>query len=466
MKGSRGDVKLVNVVIDSLYLRVARNRQPSSWLRDTLETVRAYRQAFDDNPNLEPLVIQHPELGSFTVFARTSAPFDFALMNPKIAEIKIWNPDKWHSAVTGATGQLYVAFRSEFLQFAGTDAALEFIATLERVLMSDAQLIPSSQDEDADLEFTRVSRPDLACDTQEPRGMKWSDLDLFTCRARKRDAFKVPPLEEMLERALEESRGEVLPPRNNKGGDPGTLKHQNFVRHGSEPILDTRCASLLRDLARARGLAVDAVHWLIVRVLRGVGFDSALGFVSRVVSNGSSQLQTVYFGRFGSALYARRYDKLASLSVQGKEFMRDVWRGNGWNGSSPVWRTEFALSGDFLRAVRLEGTVLDLRDVGLFLAAVPRLWHYLTRDWLVLHEAGAEVSHDAIRKRAASDLWRVIQGAHESLEGITRAKPEPKPVLEQLQAQLDGIATTALAMLDSPRFRRAVDTVTGKCSSR
>jgi hypothetical protein len=80
----------------------------------------------------------------------------------------------------------------------------------------------------------------------------------------------------------------------------------------------------------------------------------------------------------------------------------------------------------------------------------------------VQHEAGAQASHDAIRKRAASELWQVIQGAHDALEGVTRAKREPKPVLEQLQAQLDGIATTALAMLDSPRFRRAVDTVTGE----
>jgi hypothetical protein len=172
----------------------------------------------------------------------------------------------------------------------------------------------------------------------------------------------------------------------------------------------------------------------------------------------------VYFGRYQSPLFARRYDKLNALAVHGKEFMRDVWLQNGWDGESPVWRTEFRLSGDFLRAIEIDGAVLDLRDFGMCLLAIPRLWQYLTHEWLVHHTGNpCNVTHDAVRKRPPSDLWKIIQGAHNTGEaGIIRAKREPKPILEQLCAQVKGVATSLLAKMDSPRFRRSVNTVTGE----
>ena len=73
------------------------------------------------------------------------------------------------------------------------------------------------------------------------------------------------------------------------------------------------------------------------------------------------------------------------------------------------------------------------------------------------------MTHDAVRKRPASELWTIIQGAHNAGEaGIIRAKQEPKPILEQLHAQVRGVATSLLAKMDSPRFRRSVNPVTGE----
>jgi hypothetical protein len=456
--------KLVNQVVDTLYVRVSRNAQPSQWLAEVHKQVIEYRQKFESDPNLEPLIIQHPELGAFTLFARSSRPYDFALINPKIAEIKIYNPEKWSQAVYGQTGQFYVLFRSEFLQFKGTDAACEYLETLEKVMCSPEPLEGLSAAANESLNFYRVSRIDLTCDTQEARGMKWSDLDLYTCRSKKRDAFKVPPLEDVLAKMLEDTRRGKAPPRNNKGGGKGMTLRADAVPNDSKPFFDSSLTPHINALAKARGHDPEELTWLLGQTLKGVGFDPDCGYISRIVSNGSSQLQTVYFGRFSSEVYAKRYDKLASLAVQQKEFMRDVWLQNGWDGESPVLRTEFTLTGDFLRAVMLEGAVLDLRDLGLCLTAIPRLWQYLTTEWLVHHAGEAnDVTHDAIKKRPTSKLWEIVQSAHLAGDaGMTRAKREPKPILEQLKAQADGLITTMLAMTDSPRFKRSLDPVTGE----
>ena len=90
--------KLVNQVIDSLHVRLSKNAQPSDWLQDLKAKVKAYRLKLEQDPTLEPLTIKHPELGSFTVFTKVSGGhYDFSLYNPTLADIRVWNPDKWQS---------------------------------------------------------------------------------------------------------------------------------------------------------------------------------------------------------------------------------------------------------------------------------------------------------------------------------------------------------------------------------
>jgi hypothetical protein len=455
--------KLVNQVIDTLMIRLGKNAQPSQWLRDVQKKVIEYRAKLEKNPELEKLVIQHPDLGSLTVYARTGGHYDFGLSNPKICEIKVWNPDKWDKAVAGQTGQFYITFRSEFLQFKGTQAAIEYLGLLETVMCSPEPLEVLEMPKGVSPDFWRVSNIDLTVDTQEPRGMKWSDLDLYTCRSKKRDAFKKLMLDSIFDKMIRDSK--KAPPRNNKGGGNGNAKPNPHAPHGQNQILNSvSLKTKVAELAAVRDLDLDNLAWVLERTLTGVGFDPDLGEVTRVVSNGSSELETVYFGRFGSPLYAKRYDKVKEISVSSKQFMRDVWLQNGWDGESPVWRTEFRLSGDFLRAIEIDGVVLDLRDFSMCLLAIPRLWQYLTHEWLVHHTGNpCNVSHDAVRKRPASELWKIIQGAHHAGEaGIFRSKIEPKPIFKQLEAQAKGIVTTMLAMADSQRFRRSIDTVTGE----
>lgn len=183
---------------------------------------------------------------------------------------------------------------------------------------------------------------------------------------------------------------------------------------------------------------------LLSKVFQALACEPAEdGYVYRVVAK--KEPQTIYFGRFASPLYARLYDKLASLDRQHKGYMRDIWRDAGWDGVSPVWRHEFSLSGDFLRAIaNLEtGEIEDLREFELFLTAIPRLWQYLTCDWLRFTVLEADDSNPW--RREVADSWAVLQMAFASPTSIVRRHPPRCPDDKQLKAQMLGVALTIAA---------------------
>jgi hypothetical protein len=430
---SLNQVKVVNRVVDSWDIRISRNLEPSDWLLERAVIWREHFDAWRANPkNVGDLIEEIPELGTFTVRPGGS-PYEFSLSNPEICEIRIWKPNKWHGAVGGATGQFYIAFRSIFLQFQGTDAALKFTENIVRLMCGEPMMIGEKAPVNA--EFTRVSKIDLAVDTQETRDLTLSDLDHFACRSRSRK-FMSDPFMDALERELKRSSREAMngkkqhhPLVDNKGGD--------------------RC---IKTIAKQSGVSSEAVQNIMSLTLNAAGVDPNQGGVSWVAANGSGNMQTVYFGSFQSPLYCRVYNKASSIDVQGKAYMRDVWTANGWDGESPVWRTEFSLTGDFLKALEIDGAAHDLRDVGMTLAAIPHVWAYLTKDWL----RQCNPSQDKTKTRwETSDRWAAIQNAWSPAFAVKRAKLEPKLDLKQAWAQLKGIGTSILAKLKSPRHARA-----------
>jgi hypothetical protein len=353
-----------------------------------------------------------PGLGSFRLRPTKSRPYELVLINSEIADIRIWNPEKWSTAIAGATGQFYVSFRSKFLQLQGMEGVRGFIAALEALLCAPF-------DSEASPGWERISRVDLAADLQTDRGYQWADLDRFVTRARQKDINPDSSI-------LSEQINDVLssPPLDNKGGATYNVD-----------------AQLLSKMLQA--LACE---------------PSEDGYVYRVVAK--KEPQTIYFGRFGSPLYARLYDKLASLDKQHKGYMRDIWSDAGWDGESPVWRHEFSLSGDFLRAIgNLEtGEIQDLREFEVFLTAIPRIWQYLTCDWLRFTALESDDSNPW--RREVSDSWAVLQMAFASPWSIVRRRPPRCPDDKQLKAQMLGVALTIVAKRAcSNTDERAIQTI-------
>lgn len=369
--------KIVNIVIDSLDVRMFRRAAPAIILMRHADVWR--RKIADFEPGDPETYVQLPGLGTFRLKMGGRPPYEFVLINPQICDIRIWNVGRWHTKSAAQTGQFYVSFRSVFMQRHGLDGVRRVLRQIEDLFCVDGDVHHEALEP-----WDRVARVDLAVDTQESREMVWGDLDRFVCRARKLDTWThVTPanIEELLK--LDLSAGNFLPMEAPEGDEA------------------------LPRFARSASRVLRAFMTSVVQELETHGEAE----LSRVVSH-NRKPQTVYFGRFGSPLYARRYNKLGSLVVQNKLFMVDVWKAGGWDGDSPVLRTEFSLSGDFLKNYRLhqDGVMIeDCRDLCLLEHVVPGLWDYLVTDWLSMRDV--QDSDSNYRRWPVSASWSLLVGA-------------------------------------------------------
>lgn len=420
---------VVNTVIDSLDVRVFRHAASSLWLARQAEIWRLVIARYE--PGDPSTFVQLPQLGTFRLKIGGAAPYEFVLINPQIADIRVWNPGRWSSRAAAQTGQFYVRFRSVFLQLHGLEGVNRILSALT-VLGCQ----PGCVHVDAGPEYDRIARVDLAADTQEKREMIWADLDTFVCRARKLDtwAHLTPArVEEVLK--LDLTAGAYLPM--------------------DRPDWDQFMPAFMRSASRVMLGYVQSV----VNELATYGEAD----LSRVVSH-NRKPQTVYFGRFGSQLYARRYNKLGSLVVQNKLFMLDVWQQNGWDGKSPVLRTEFSISGDFLKnySLRLNGAQIDdCRDLSLLTSLAPVLWDYLVTDWLSKRIPSETDSN--YRRWEVDPAWSVLPGVFGDTDLLgqrdhSRSVPRSDSHLVQ-QSRGCSVSTVALRVARHGSYEAALDSM-------
>lgn len=407
--------KLVNTLIDSLDLRICTSSLPSSWFLSSFPQWRVYSEACTGDYSQSDLIIGLSdglsEFGYWTLKPFGHRPYEFILCNPEVCDIRIWNPDKWDKAISSQTGQIYISFRSKFLQHSGLLGVQDLLLKISSLFFTSPDLL-----------FCRVSRADLASDITCP-GFSWDDLGQFVSRSRYREcSTSDTSLTHKALSLLSSKLGESQPPQGITRG-----------------VVPTDVSVSVDDLS------------LIREALESFQEDNT--GLYRVVHNRSPQ--TLYFGKFSSALYARIYNKSVSLSVQSKEYMRDIWLNAGWDGDSTVWRFEFSLSGDFLKnAIDISVTdergecLTDLRNFDSFLSAIPQIWQYLTHKWLKYVEPRLNDSNQW--RQVIHPLWAVVQSSWNSEFLVFRRKLNHTYDESQMVAQLKGVALT-IASRRSPR---------------
>jgi len=139
-------------------------------------------------------------------------------------------------------------------------------------------------------------------------------------------------------------------------------------------------------------------------------------------------------------LMCRVYDKPAEIERSNKVWFEELWRKQGWDGSSPVTRVEFQARRDFLKSIQVE-TVEDLER------QLADLWKYFS-NWVSLRDQ----SSDSNRRRwPLKPFWAVVCGAVPAfgvVTGVVRIA-QRRPRMESLSRMARGCLVTLTALVQT-----------------
>ena len=382
---------LLNQTIDSLYLRLFSCSPCSQYLQNSLVDWRSYKENYD-YAHPEKFFVDLPNLGRFRLLPCGHTPYEFVLTNDEIGDIRLYNPEKFISKSAIETGQLYIDFRSKYLQCQTDDYGL-----VSQFLENCYKIFFQTKTETA---WIKVSRVDLAADFKD-FDFTWQDLNLLCTRARKKDGLNTFASISDLE-AVRDVLSKHLPQMCDKGGDKDSSPKIDF----KEIKLTSSQIQILLELTNH---AID--NPLLSRAIFG------------------KELQTAYIGRFASKIYARIYVKSNEIKLSGKDYLYAYWKEKGWTDREKVIRVEFSLSGDFLKEFWASDD--NSQSWEYFKENINALWTYCTSDWL-RHTTG----ENSLNSRSPnSEFWDCVSSAFNPDHNFLRL-PVPAPPTESLAGQL------------------------------
>src|SRR5579859_5274609 len=216
------------------------------------------------------------------------------------------------------------------------------------------------------------------------------------------------------------------------------------------------------------GWDVASTNWLEAFVSRAVGQNARPADAPvdgpDVARLRWKQIATLDFGRHTSPISCCIYHKSAEIRQKSptKAWFHDLWKHNGWDGSSEVWRVEFRLTREFLHSVHIE----DAHDLP---ERLPSLWEYcagrvggaadgLPDGWLRYVIPSAS---DTTRSRwPVHPAWEAIQQAFaaedEGLGPLVRERIREKNIRQGL-ASVIGYLSTLSAWVGGDLASREVD---------
>ncbi len=174
-------------------------------------------------------------------------------------------------------------------------------------------------------------------------------------------------------------------------------------------------------------------------------------------------------------LHARLYDKTTEIVIHHKEWFRDIWEKQGWDGKETVVRCEFQCRRNFLK----EMSTCSFEDLEYTLTSI---WNYCTHEWLRICDVGSKTNQSRWKEKA---YWKLIQNSTEMFGKVylvPRMKVK-KVKVEHLIQQVKGILVSICAinsdaygidgsilmtllnmkdLLKSPDFKTAVKWKTGQ----
>lgn len=350
--------------IDTLVLTAGGATAPSSWFLEQHQIWEQYCASYQYGEEFICI-----EIGGswFQLYPYGSHPYKYQLRNPEIGFIKLWNPEKWSSSIQSK--------QSIHLQLCSKYIHSHTITELNDLVKSICSYFV---DNVLALQFL-ISRVDLHTDiTNGSKMLSYEDIENTITRCKVKSSYF----------------------------DTNEVEFQ-----------DTELASL-RDLVSEPQYCNKGVQKLITpdllkRLLQVVENQTTNGAKNIVSKN---ELETAYFGKVGSSIWGKVYDKTKQVQYKNDTDTPLLWLENGWNGEDKVVRVEFSMRRKFLKELD-NGSYITLHS---FLSGIHKIWKYLTENWLRFVEA-KKTNNSTWSK--ISQFWIVVQSSFtETINSVIRKK--------------------------------------------
>ena len=337
--------------IDTLHLTAGGAVAPSRWLIDRQQIWREYQQSFDYALD-EHL---HDQINDdwFEIKPYGMKQYSFILFNPEVAHIRVWNVDKWSSAVTSSQ-HIYIDFAS---------SCLKKWSSPQELKNAIKSLLSVFFDGIIDQVNIKVSRGDLFADiTNGNTFLSEEQVKNVITKSKYRNYFVEDDTIQ-----LTDSERDFLKtdPSYNKGG-------QKLI-----PV------TLLQKLTK---IAENQIS---------IGADNIVH---------KREIETAYYGKKTSDVWGKFYNKSKCCKVKNDLDTPLLWTQNGWNGDDTIVRFEISMRRGFIKELD-NGSYVKF---DAFIDNVSSIWEWITTKWIRMV---TEVKRNNIQLSPVSKLWTIIQSA-------------------------------------------------------
>lgn len=364
--GSTASVKHQAVLsgIDTLVLTAGGATEPSVWFKEQHLVWEEYCSSYEYG---EEFICVDIGGSWFQLYPYGNHPYKYQLHNPEIGFIKLWNPDKWSSSIPSKQS-IYLQLTSKYIHS-------NSITDLEELVKS----ICSHFVENVEVLQLLISRVDLHSDiTNGSKMLSYAEIENSITRCKVKNIYFDTKEVEIEDTELEDLRSLVQSPcYYNKGG-------QKLIPE-----------DLLKKLVQ-------------------LAEKQTINGASNIISK--NELETAYFGKVGSNIWGKVYDKTKQIQYKNDTDTPLLWLENGWNQEDKVVRVEFSMRRSFLKELD-NGIYISLQS---FVSNIDKVWKYLTENWLRLVEV-KNTNNSTWSK--LSKFWLKVQSSfNTTVETIIRKK--------------------------------------------
>ena len=334
--------------IDSLVVTAGGILKPSQYLKDKQEIWSQYQQQYNSGDDT-----MFDQVGDkwWEIKPYGKDQYKYVLDNKEIGHIRIWNVDKWESAVANKQ-HIYVDLRSSFIKQHKPDELHDAIVSLIGKFFE--------YDDPSHLNI-QISRVDIHTDiTNGNTFLTESQIRNTISRSKCREYFY-----EDDNINLTESEKEYL--------GWGTSYNKS-----PQKLIPTTILDKLERMYNTQS---------------SIGADNVIH---------KREVETAYFGKMSGDVWGKVYDKTKCCNEKCDLDTPLLWVSNGWNRKDKVVRVEFSMRRAFLKQLN-DGYVITLDH---FIHNIHNVWSFMTEKWMRMVD---NIKQNNIQLSVVSNFWSVVQ---------------------------------------------------------